>query len=106
MDAITLSMSLPMARTPAPCISLLLEGGFPQASGKVFFTAVQQANRVAQIPSKSVSPVAMFRYGNKQPDGLDRLSCNILIIEVSATTAACLLSWGVDAREMSLWKGE
>ena len=39
--AITRSMSLPMARMPAPCISRLFVGGFPQASGNVSRTASQ-----------------------------------------------------------------
>jgi hypothetical protein len=47
-----------------------------------------------------------LRYGKRQPDGFARLSCNILIIDVSATTVPRLLSGDVEALEISLWNGE
>src|SRR5262249_61501204 len=71
---------------PATCMSRLSSGDFPHASGKTFWTAVQYATSTAQIPSISVSPLAMFRNVKRQPYGDDRLSSIILAIVVSATT--------------------
>ena len=55
------SISRPMARMPAPCISRLFAGGLPQACGKVSLTAVQYSSRAAHMPAKSVSPLLRLR---------------------------------------------
>src|ERR1700685_3520461 len=96
----TRSISLPMEPRPAPCIRRLVLGGLPQASGKTCFTAVQYTTRTFHIPSKSVSPVAMLRYGNKQPEGDRRLSWMNLITDVSDITAFARASEFDDVRRI------
>src|SRR5690349_18234364 len=100
------SISRPMARIPAPCIKRLFAGGLPHASANTSATAVQYVTNNAVIPSKSVSPVAIFRYGKRQPDGCERLSSIILTTELSAITAWDLFSFAVEARRINPQKGD
>src|SRR4051812_36962677 len=102
----TRSITRPMALIPAPPISLLFAGDFPHASGKTFSTAFQNVKTLAQITSVSECPVAKFRYGNRHPDGVVRLSCSIWIIEVSATTALLLAAVVIDDLMIRPLKGE
>src|SRR5439155_14495613 len=81
------SISFPIERIPTPCIRRLLVGDLPHASGKVLFTEDQNAIKINQIETWSHSPVAMLRYGNKQPEVWVRLSSIILTTTVSDTTA-------------------
>ena len=58
------------------------------------------------MPSVSVVPVAMFRYGNRTPEG-DSIDSRIASTRlVSVTTAVFLSSVPVDARRMSPQNGE
>src|SRR5207302_7213244 len=101
---ITRSINLPIERMPAPCIRRLRLAGFPQSSGKTRFTADQKTTSTVQMPSTSVSPVAMFRYGKRQPDVEVMLSSTIFTTDVSATMPFSFeLS---EALRISLWNGD
>ena len=102
----SLSMSRPMARIPVPCIRRLCVGGLPHASGNVSRTAVQYSMRVFHIPAKSVSPLLGFRYGNRHPDGVVRLSRSMSTILVSVMTALPRWSLLPDGRRISPENGD
>src|SRR6185369_4084095 len=69
-------------------------------------TAVQKVTSTLQIPSKSVSEVAILRYGKRQPAGDDKLPSIILIMEVSVTTVLAFCSPLVEARRIKPKNGE
>ena len=102
MFGIILSINLPIERMPAPCISRLFSGGFPHATGKTFFTAVQYVVSTWNMPSKSVSLVVTFRNGYKQPFGELMLSSIAFMSEESAIGAFDASSGFIEERRMSL----
>ena len=80
--------TLAIDRMPTPCISRLSSGGRPHASGNASRTPDQYATTICQMASKSVSPVARLRYGNKQPEAEERLSLSMSMTLVSVITAS------------------
>src|SRR5439155_18758850 len=100
------SINRPMALIPAPCMSRLLFGGLPQASGNTSLTAVQYVFSNNHMPSKSDSPVAIFRYGNRHPEGEPKLSWIIFTIDVSEITARLRSFFGVELRRISPQNGD
>src|SRR6185369_9560338 len=58
------------------------------------------------MPSKSVSPDAMLRYGKRQPEGVVKLSSSIFTIELSATTVFFRAAGVIEAREINPLNGE
>src|SRR5262245_24695978 len=101
MADIIRSMSLPIDRTPTPCMSRLWVGFFPQASGKVSRTAVQKQTSSVQMPSTSVSPVATFLYGKRHPAGEFKLSSIAKTSDESVTTAERRSDAELEVRRMS-----
>src|SRR5947209_3822981 len=61
---------------------------------------------MAQMPSRSVSPVATFRYGKRQLDGDWSASSRALTRDVSVTTARERSALVIDARLMRPKNGD